>query len=91
MLPLVETNFDLVVQNSATPSVNASYNLGQNNLRYLNVWSDLVACSNVAFHENGNFIGAFNGLYDSLRDKPSFSQPVYFEARLSFFQDKSLT
>jgi hypothetical protein len=90
MLPPVETNFDLVVGNTVTPCVNATYDLGQKDLRYLNVWSDLVTCSNIAFHSGGNFIGAFNGSYDSLRDKPELSQPDHFET-LSFFPDKSLT
>ena len=43
MLPPVETNYDIVVQNNVTPSANMTYNLGQNNLRYLNVWSENVA------------------------------------------------
>ena len=91
MLPPVETNYDIVVQNSATPPATSTYNLGQKDLRYLNVWSDLVACSNVAFHSGGNYIGAFDGSYDSLRDKPdSVSQPDYYEV-ISFFFGKSLT
>jgi hypothetical protein len=49
-----------------------------------------VACSNVDFHSDGNFIGAFDGSYDSLRDKPELSQPDHFET-LTFFPDKSLT
>jgi hypothetical protein len=91
MLPPVETNFDLVVQNSVTPNTNATYNLGQKDLRYLNVWSENVACSNIDFHENGNFIGVFDGSYNSLRGKPdSVSQPEYYET-LTFLPDKSLT
>jgi hypothetical protein len=50
MLLPVEINYDLVLGNSATPSANTTFNLGQKDLRYLNVWSDLVACSNVAFY-----------------------------------------
>jgi hypothetical protein len=90
MLPPVEINFDLVVQNSVTPSVTSTSNLGQKDLRYLNSWFDHVATSNIAFHSGGNFIGAFSGSYNELRDKPEFSQPDYFET-ISFFPDKSLT
>ena len=90
MLLPVETNCDFVKQNSVTPSASTTYNLKQKDLRYLNVWSHLVACSNVAFHSGGNFIGAFSGSDNELRDKPEFSQPDYFKT-LSFFPDKSLT
>jgi hypothetical protein len=90
MLPPVETNYDLVMQNNVTPSAKTTYNLGQKDLRYLNVWSDLVACSNVAFHSGENFIGVFDGSYDSLRGKPKLSPPDHFET-LTFFPDKSLT
>jgi hypothetical protein len=85
MLPPVETNYDLVVQNSVTPSANTTYNLGQKDLRYLNVWSDQVACSNIGFHSGGNFVGTFDGSYASLRDTPELSET------LTFFPDKSLT
>ena len=90
MLPLADTNYDLVVENSATPSANMTFNLGQKDLRYLNVWSDIMACSNIDFHSGGNFIGVFSGSYNELRDKPKISQPNYYEV-LSFFPDKSLT
>jgi hypothetical protein len=63
---------------------------GQKDIRYLNVWSDLVACSNLGFHSNENFIGAFSGGYNELKDKPSFTQVAYYES-VSFFPDKSLT
>ena len=86
MLPPDETNFDLVVENSVTPSANTTSNLGQKDPRFLNTWSDLVACSNVAFHSEGNFIGAFSGSDNELRDKPELSQPDYYEV-LSFFPD----
>ncbi len=85
MLPPVETNYDLVMQNNVTPSANTTYNLGQKDLRYLNVWSDQVACSNIGFHSGGNFVGVFDGSYASLWDTPEL-----FEA-LTFFPDKSLT
>jgi hypothetical protein len=49
-----------------------------------------VACSNINFHENGNFVGVFDGSYDSLRGKPENSQPNHFET-FTFFPDKSLT
>jgi hypothetical protein len=91
MLPPVEANYDLVVQNSMTPTYNTTYNLEQKDLRFLNVWSDLVAISNIAFHSGSNFIGSFNRSYDWLRDKPEFSQPNYFETGLSFYPDQSLT
>ena len=89
-LPPVKTNYDLVVQNSVTPSANTTYNLWQKDLRYLSAWSDLVACSNVAFRSSGDFIGVFSGSYNELQDKPEFSQPEYYE-NLSFFHHKSLT
>ena len=75
MLPHIETSFDLVAQNNINPSANSTYNMGQKDLRYLNVWSDLVATSNIAYHYGGNFIGAFSGSYNELRDKPEFPQP----------------
>jgi len=90
MLPPVETNYDLVVKNSLIPSANTTNNLGQKDLRYLNVRSENVACSNIDFHSGGNFVGTFNGSYDSLRNKPEISQPGYYEV-LPFFPDKSLT
>jgi hypothetical protein len=90
MLPPVETNFDIFVVNSVTPSANTTYILGQKDLRYLNLWSDLVTCSNFGFHSDGVFIRAFSGSYDDLRDKPSFSQLGYYDS-VSFFSDKSLT
>jgi hypothetical protein len=51
-----------------------------------------VATSNIGFNSGGNFIGAFDGSYDSLRGKPGVSstQPEFFET-LTFFPDKSLT
>jgi len=73
MLQQVEKNYDLVAQNNVTPSANMTYNLWQKDLRYLNVWSENVACSNIDFHENGNFIGSFDGSYDSLRVKLELS------------------
>ena len=88
LLP-VETNLVIVVKNSVTPSAHLTYNLGQKGLRYLNVWSDVVACSNLGFHQEGNFIGAFSGSYNELRDKPTLGAPEYNET-LSFFPDKSL-
>jgi hypothetical protein len=91
MLPPILTNYDLVVGNSMTPSANTTCNLGQKDLRFLNGWSDQVACSNIGFHSGGNFVGVFDGSYASLRDTPnSVSQPDYYET-MSFFPDKSLT
>jgi hypothetical protein len=91
MLPPVETNYDLVMQNIVTPSANTTYNMGQNDLWYLNEWSDQVACSNIGFPSGGNFVGVFDRSYASLRYKPdSVAQPDYYET-MSFFPDKSLT
>ena len=93
MLPPVETNYDIVVHNSLTPSANLVYNLGQKDLRYSTVWCDNLACSNLFFHDNGVFVGSFSGSYNDLRDKPAGgvgSTPEYYE-KLSFFPDKSLT
>jgi len=53
MLPPIAENYDIIVQNSMNPSVNMAYNLDQKDLRYLNVLSDLVACSNIGFHIDG--------------------------------------
>ena len=78
MLPPVETNFDLVIGNSVTPSANTTFNLGQKDLRHLNVWSNNMACSNIDLHSGGNFIGVFSGSYNELRDKPELSQPDYY-------------
>ncbi len=90
MLPL-ETNFDLVVQNSVTPCAHLTFNLGQKDLRYLNVWSDVVACSNIGFHQGGELIGSFSGSYNELRDKPTTNGTPEFYETLAFFPDKSLT
>jgi hypothetical protein len=73
MLPHVETNFDLVVGNNVAPSANTTFNLGQQNFRFLNVWSETVACSNLSFHSGGNFVSTFDGSYASLRGKPELS------------------
>jgi hypothetical protein len=71
MLQPEETNLDLIVQNSVTPNLNLTWNLGQHDLHYLNVWSDVVASSNIGFHQGGDFIGSFSGSYNELRDKPT--------------------
>ena len=90
MLPPAETNLDIVVGNSVTPSANMTWNLGQKDLRFLNVWSENVAYLNIDFHFGGDFIGVFDGSYDSLRGKPELSQSDHFET-LTFFPDKGLT
>ncbi len=92
MIPPVETNFDVVVQDNVTPSVQVTYNLGQKDMRYLNVGSDVVACSNIGFHQGGDLFGSFSGSYNELRDKPTggVGTPEYYEA-LPFFPDKTLT
>jgi hypothetical protein len=59
MLPPVESNYDIVVQNSVTPSANAVYNLGQSDLSYQNVLTDNVACSTIGFHSEGEFVTFF--------------------------------
>jgi hypothetical protein len=43
-----------------------------------------VACSNVGFHIDGVFVGAFSGRCSEWQDKPSFGAPDYYEI-LSFF------
>ena len=88
ILPPEETNFDLVVQNSVTPSAHLTYNLGQKDLRYLNVWSENASSSNLIFQNCDDQL-KFNGSYEQLRDKPIFGAPDYYEV-LSFFPDKSL-
>ncbi len=90
MLPPEEINIDMVLQNLVTPSLNLTWNLGQKDLRYLNVWSEVVACSNIGFRSGGNFIGAFSRSYNEVRDKPEFPQPDYYE-NIPFFPDKGLT
>jgi hypothetical protein len=75
MNPPEETNFDIVVQNSVTPSANLAYNLGQKLLRYRNVWTDNVICNTVAFHSDGVLNGTFTGSFTELRDKPDVSTP----------------
>jgi hypothetical protein len=92
MLPPVETNFDIVVQNNVTPSA-AGFNLGQSGLRYQDVWTENVACNAIGFHSEGELNGTyFTGSCNELRDKPDFSssQPEFYES-LTFFPDKSLT
>ena len=89
MLPPDETNFTIVVQNNVTPSAHLTYNIGQNNLRYLNVWSEYMCCSNLIIQIGEDQL-QFNGSYNKLRDKPTVGAPGYYET-LSFFPDKSLT
>ncbi len=66
--------------------------MGQHDLRYLNVWSDVDICSTIGFNQGGDFIRSFSGSYTELRDKPTggVGAPEYYEA-LPFFPDKSLT
>jgi hypothetical protein len=48
-----------------------------------------LATSSIGLHSGGTFTGTFSGSYNELRDKPTFSQPDYYET-LSFFPDMSL-
>ena len=75
MQPPTEANYDIVVQNSVTPSANDVWNLGQKDLRYLSVWCDNVACSNLVFQDNGMVVGSFSGSYNDMRDKPVGGAP----------------
>jgi hypothetical protein len=77
MLPPAETNFDVVVQNNVTPSAHVTYNLGQKDLQYLNVWSVNARCSNLII-QNGEEQLQFNGSYNQLRDKPTFGAPDFY-------------
>ena len=52
MLPPEETHFDLVDLNSVTPSVNLTWNVGEKDLRCLNVLSKFVCCSDLIL-QNG--------------------------------------
>jgi hypothetical protein len=49
MQPPAETNYDIVVHNSVNPNVNLAWNMGQKELRYLNIWCDNEANSNLDF------------------------------------------
>jgi hypothetical protein len=89
MLPPVETNFDLVVQNNVTSSVNLNSNLGQKELRYLNLHTEIATCSNIGLRLAINFIGTFSGSYNELRDKPIFRALDYYKT-LSCFPDNTL-
>ena len=93
MLPPEETNYDIVVQNSVTPSANVVWNPGQYDLRYSNVWCDKIACNNLVFHDNGEEVGAFSGNYNELRDNLTINEgggaPEYYETHY-FFPDKTL-
>ena len=67
MQPPAETNYDIVVQTSVTLSANEVWNLGQKDLRYLNVWCDNVTCSNMVFYDNGMFVESFSGSSNGMR------------------------
>ena len=73
MLSPAENHYDIVVQNSATPSADLAYNLGQKNLFYLNAHAEYVTCFKIGFQSGRNFIGSFSGSYNELRDKPLIS------------------
>jgi len=84
MLPPEETNFDLVVQNSVTPSLNLTWNLGQKDPKYL---VRICVCGSNLFLQNVEDQIQFNGSYNQLRDKPTFGAPDYYET-IHFFPDK---
>ena len=76
MLPPAEINYDIVVQNSVTPSVDMAYNLSLKDLRYLNVHAEYVTCTEIGFQSGGNFIGSFPGAITSSGTSPSFPIPT---------------
>ena len=50
MLPFEVNNYDIVVGNNISPSVQYVFNLGQDNRRWKNVYSDWVVCSDIVFN-----------------------------------------
>jgi hypothetical protein len=74
MFPPVQTNLDLGVGNNVTPSASLVFNMGQKDIRFLNVWSENTICSNIGFHSGGNIYARFSGSYNELRDKPVLLQ-----------------
>jgi hypothetical protein len=73
MFPAETTNFDIVALNSITPSVNNTWNLGQNGRRFLHVYTETLRCRGIGFDTGST---SFTGSYNELRDKPNMGDYV---------------
>jgi hypothetical protein len=69
MDPPQTTNFDVIAQDSVSPSANGIYNLGQLFRRWLWTHTEIVKCNRIFFDAGPNVV--FTGSYNELRDKPS--------------------
>ena len=66
------TNFDIVAANSITPSAHKTWNLGQQNRRWLYAYIDEVRTRGITFFDTDPFAATFfTGSYNELRDKPA--------------------
>ena len=72
ILPPEGTNFDLIAQNSLSPSAHKIWNLGQQGRRWLYAYIDEVRTRAVTFFDTDpNTATFFTGSYNELRDKPA--------------------
>ncbi len=55
MYPTTSTNLDVVMSDSITPMSTSTYNLGQDRLRWLHVFSDNVVCDTIWFAQPGSY------------------------------------
>ncbi len=55
MHPTTPTNLDVVLSDSITPVSISAFNVGQDRLRWLHVFSDNVVCDAIRFSHPGSF------------------------------------
>jgi hypothetical protein len=58
MHPTQTTNLDVVASDSITPMATLAFNLGQDRLRWLHVFSDIIVCRAIRFSEPGLYASA---------------------------------
>jgi len=55
MHPTTSTNLDVVISDSMTPMLTSTYNIGQDRLRWLHLFSDNVVCNAIRFAQPGSY------------------------------------
>jgi hypothetical protein len=55
MHPTTSTNLDVVISDSMTPMLTSTYNIGQDRLRWLHIFSDNVVCNAIRFAQPGSY------------------------------------
>jgi hypothetical protein len=55
MHPTTSTNLDVLVSYSITPMFTSTYNIGQDRLRWLHIFSDNVVCNATRFTQPGSY------------------------------------